>query len=46
MNLNYFWHYNTDASGIEVGDQAYLSSFHRDVGININFEEESGLCTF
>ena len=27
-------------------DQASLSSFHRDIGIPINFQEESGLGTF
>ena len=37
---------DTDASGSEVGDQASLSSFHRDIGIPINFQEESGLGTF
>ena len=37
---------NTDASGGEVGDPASLSSFHRDIGIPINFQEESGLGTF
>ena len=29
-----------------MGDQASLSSFHRDIGISINFQEESGLGTF
>ena len=37
---------NTDASGGEVGDQASLSSFYRDIGIPINFQEDSGLPTF
>ena len=36
-NLNYAWQDNTDASGGEVRDQATLSSFHRDIGIPINF---------
>ena len=45
-NLNYAWQDNTDASGGELGDQASLSSFHRDIGIPINFQEESGLITF
>ena len=40
------WQDNTDASGGEVGDQASLSSFQRDIGIPINFQEESGLGTF
>ena len=29
-----------------MGDQASLSRFHRDVGIPVNFQEESGLGTF
>ena len=29
-----------------MGDQASLSSFHRDIGIPIYFQEESGLGTF
>ena len=29
-----------------MGDQAFLSNFHRDIGIPINFEKESGLLTF
>ena len=29
-----------------MGDQVSLSSFHRDIGIPINFQEESGLGTF
>ena len=37
---------NTDASGGEMGDQASLSSFHRDIGIPINFQEVSGLRLF
>ena len=40
------WQDNTEASGGEVGNQASLSSFHRDIGISINFQEESGLGTF
>ena len=34
------------ASGGEVGDHSPLSSFHRDIGIPINFQEESGLSPF
>ena len=45
-NLNYAWQNNTDPSGGEVGDQASLYSFHRDIGIPIHFREESGLVTF
>ena len=37
---------NTDASGGEMGDQASLSSFHKYIGIPINFQEVSGLGTF
>ena len=44
--LNWAWQDNADASGGEVGNQASLSSFHRDIGIPINFQEESGLVTF
>ena len=29
-----------------MGAQASLSSFHRDIGISINFQEESGLGSF
>ena len=29
-----------------MGDQASLSSFHRDIGIPINFQEESVIVTF
>ena len=45
-NLILVWQNNTDASGGEVGDQASLSGFHRDIGIPINFQEESALVTF
>ena len=45
-NLNSPRQDNTDASGGELGDQASLSSFQRDIGIPINFQEESGLGTF
>ena len=44
-NLTWVWQDNTDASGGEMGDHASLSSFHRDIGIGINFQEESGLGT-
>ena len=40
------WQENIDTSGGEVRDQASLSSFHRDIGIPINFQEESGRGTF
>ena len=29
-----------------MGDHSPLSSFHRDIGIPINFQEESGLSPF
>ena len=45
-NLNWACQDNEDASGGEVGIQASLSSFHRDIGIPINFQEDSGLITF
>ena len=35
-----------DASGGEVGDHASLSSFQKNLGIPINFQDESGLVTF
>ena len=45
-DLNEAWQDNTDTSGGEVGDQGSLSSFHRDIGIPINFQEESRLDSF
>ena len=45
-NLNLAWQGNTVTSGCEVGDQVSLSSFHRDIGIPINFQEESRLFNF
>ena len=45
-NLNYTWQNNTDTSGGEVGDKESHSSFHKVIGIPINFQEESGLVTF
>ena len=44
--INWVLQDNTDDSGVEVGDQASLSSFHRDTGVPINFQEESGFGTF
>ena len=46
MNLNYAWQVNTDTFGGEVGDQGSPSSFHRDIGIPINLQEESSLVSF
>ena len=45
-NLSWAWQDNTDTSGGEVGDQVSLSSFCRDIGIPINFQEESSLVSF
>ena len=44
-NLNLAWQDNTDTAVI-VGDHGTLSSFHRDIGIPINFQEESSLVSF
>ena len=38
-NLNSAWKNNIEASGGEVGDQASFSSFQKDLGIPINFQE-------
>ena len=40
------WQGNTDASGGEAGDRVSLSSCHCDIGIPINFQQESGIGTF
>ena len=45
-NLNKAWQDNTDASGHEAGDGGSLSTWHNDIGIPINFQEESGIDTF
>ena len=45
-NLNNAWQDHTDTSECEVGDQVSLSSFHRDIGIPINFQEESRIVSF
>ena len=34
-----------DASGSSEVDQAFFSSWHSDIGIPINFQEESGIVT-
>ena len=44
--LNYAWQANTDASGGEPGGLVSLISWHRYIGIPINFHEESGIVTF
>ena len=46
VKLNSAWQENTDASGREPGGQASLISSHSDIGIPINFHEESGIVTF
>ena len=46
MNLFEAWQGNRDASRGEAGDPVSLPSSHRDIGISINFEEESGIVTF
>ena len=35
-----------DAYGGEAGDQVSLSNWHSDIGIPINFQEDSGIVTF
>ena len=45
-NLLETWQGNTDASRGEAGDRVSLSSCHSDIGIPINFQEESGTVTF
>ena len=44
--FNYAWQENTHASGVEAGDEASFSSWHSNIGIPINFQEESGIVTF
>ena len=46
VKLNYAWQENTYASGGDPGGQASLISWHRYIGIPINFHEESGIVTF
>ena len=45
-NLLQGWQGNTDASRGKVGNPVSLSSCHSDIGIPINFQEESGIVTF
>ena len=45
-NLNQAWQDNMNTSLGKAGDQASLSSWHSDIGIPINFQEESGCGTF
>ena len=45
-NLIKAWQGNMDASRGEAGDPGYLSSCYSDIGISINFQQESGIVTF
>ena len=40
------WQGNRDASRGEVGEPVSHSSCHRDIGIPINFQEQSGIVSF
>ena len=40
------WHGYKDASQGEAGDPGSLSSCHRDIGIPINFQDESDIVSF
>ena len=44
-NLHEAWQGNKDASRGEAGDSVPLSTSHSDIGIPINFQEESGIVT-
>ena len=46
MNLFEALQGNRDASRGEAGDAGSLSSCHTDIGIPINFQEESDIVTF
>ena len=46
MNLLEAWQGNTDASRGEAGDPGSVSSCHSDIGIPINFQEDSGIIIF
>ena len=45
-NLHQAWQGNRDASRGEAGDRGSLSSLHSDIGIPINFQQESGITIF
>ena len=45
MNLLEAWQRNTDTSCGESGGPGSLSSCHSDIGIPINFQEDSGIVT-
>ena len=40
------WQGNSNASQGEAGDPGSLSSCHRDIGIPINFQDESDIVSF
>ena len=40
------WQGNMDVSRGDTGDPGSLSGWHSDIGIPINFQEESGIVTF
>ena len=40
------WQGNRDASRGEAGGSVSLPSFHRHIGIPINFQEEAGIVSF
>ena len=42
-NLLETWQVNMDASRSEAGNPGYVSSCYSDIGIPINFQEESGI---
>ena len=45
-NVNEAWQDNTHTCGSQVGYQVSFSSRRSDIGIPINFHEESGIITF
>ena len=45
-NLIEAWQGNMDAFRGEAGDPGYLSSCYSDIGISINFQQESGIVKF
>ena len=46
LNLLEVWQGNKDKYRSEPGEPGYLSSCHSDIGIPINFQQESGIITF
>ena len=45
-NVNYAWQDKKNSSVSQAGDQASFSSCHRNIGLPINFQEESGIINF